>query len=146
LSYLKSHKNFADVYKRDLETFESFTPEQKELIIQYFEATDSIDKGVSAIRELQKTRRNAAPPLTDLSVMDKALDRMVEGGMTEEDLTEVFNRIDKIRAQRNAGAYDKRKYVGKRGLYVMKTFLKDVYAHNPRSIESDEKALDERDE
>ncbi len=66
--------------------------------------------------------------------------------MTEEDLTEVFNRIDKIRAQRNAGAYDKRKYVGKRGLYVMKTFLKDVYAHNPRSIESDEKALDERDE
>lgn len=143
LSYLKSHRNYADIAKRKLDTFNGFTAEQRDLLIQYFETTEAIDKGVRSMNESQKESRKVAPEKTDLTIMDEALTRMVNGGMTEEDLSEIFRRIDNVMANRESGLYDRRERVSLSSLTVMKTFLKEIYGTSPRQKETRERLIDE---
>ena len=131
------------VEKLKLDTFNGFTPEQRDLLIQYFEATEAIDKGVSSINESQKESRKAAPEKSDLTIMDETLTRMVNGGMTEEDLSEIFRRIDNVMANRESGLYDRRERVTLSSLPVMKTFLKEIYGTSPRQKETQERLIDE---
>ena len=75
--------------------------------------------------------------------MDEALTRMVNGGMTEEDLSEIFRRIDNVMANRESGLYDRRERVSLSSLPVMKTFLKEIYGTSPRQKETQERLIDE---
>lgn len=113
--------------RRETSAFESLTPEQKELILQYLEADDAIRKGADEINSLIKKFRDSIPPKSDMEVMNEAMDRMVANGMNEDDLLKLFGRLDRIELRRRRGDYQSRKKVQTKSMEVASTFVQEVY-------------------
>ena len=146
-------------YRQEMETFESFTPEQLEDIRKYLEATDCMSRAIDSINAKAREFRGKLPSIDEKDIIEKAFnDTIAELGLEEADIADIFRRMDRVAIRRNRGEYDgKGTYYEYRsyGLEGRKKdlvhgFVKHVYEEDPDFVErnmeevlEDEKSRDE---
>ena len=92
--------------EREFKTYEAFTPEQIKDIKDYLDASASIGRGINSIRANIYQFGQQIPKLGDKEVLDNALNAtMEELGMGEEEIADVFRRMDKVAIKRQRGEY-----------------------------------------
>lgn len=93
-------------HKTDLENFEKLTPEQKQKILAYKEATSALGEAVSAVNKAYDSFKKKVPGKEDKEVVLQAVDRVaVKRNMTQEDFEEIFIKLDKVAIKRNRDEY-----------------------------------------
>ena len=122
--------------KRNLDTFNSLTPEQRKDIASYLEATGLLYEGTRAIRDCAYHFDREKPDKGSPEIMEEALAEMDGKGYTEEELNKIFLKLDRIAIRRYRGEYRSRssiwspKYKG-----TLEGFIKHVYDTDEMFVE-----------
>lgn len=127
ISHLQLDLKALERYERDYRVYSSMSAGTKRMILQYYEITEAIKKGVDAIKKCHERFERSKPPLTSLSVMDNAFGRMEDNGMIEEDVERVMELLDDVAHKRRLGLYDRKKKVSVYNREIPQTFLTDIY-------------------
>lgn len=146
-------------YRKEMQIFESFTPEQRKNIQRYLIATDYMSRAIDSINKMAREFRGKLPSIDEKDIIEKAFnDTIAELGLEEADIADIFRRMDRVAIRRNRGEYNgKGTYYEYRsyGLEGRKKdlvhgFVKHVYEEDPDFVErnmeevlEDEKSRDE---
>lgn len=131
-------------YRQEMETFESFTPEQLEDIKKYLEATDCMSRAIDSINAKAREFRGKLPRIDEKDIVERAFNNTIEElGLEEADIADIFRRMDRVAIRRNRGEYDgKGTYYEYRsyGLEGRKKdlvhgFVKHVYEEDPDFVD-----------
>lgn len=139
-------RNYADAYNREEEAknkseiFDALTPEQKELILKYIKATDCIRTAGYEIYSKGREFHYNIPKIDDKEVIEKALERTVQqGSITEEDIMDIFTKLDRVAIRRFRGEYDSRVRFSSCSLSdrekTIRGFIKHIYDEDPTMTE-----------
>lgn len=93
--------------KRELEIFNSLTPDQRKTITDYLGAAKALQEGLRAIRDCERYFEREKPEKDNKEIMEEALVEMEKKGYTEEDLNKVFLKLDRTAIRRYRGDYSK---------------------------------------
>ena len=130
--------------RKELETFESFTPSQIQDIRKYLEATICMYKAMQSIRSKAREFAAKVPKIDEKTIIEKALEAtMDELHLGEEELADIFRRMDKVAIKRYRGEFDDE------GIYydfsdygllgrkkdLVRGFIKHVYEEDPEFAE-----------
>jgi len=130
--------------EREFKTYEAFTPEQIKDIKDYLDASASIGRGINSIRANIYQFGQQIPQLGDKEVLDNALNAtMEELGMGEEEIADVFRRMDKVAIKRQRGEYEysyktreyRSSYRTGRFSSLVESFIKNIYEEDPNFVE-----------
>lgn len=124
--------------RKEMETFDSLTPEQRKLILDYFAVTDCIRKGATEINNEVYEFERKLPPLGQKEVVEEGLERtMREMGMGEEEITDIFMRLDKVAIKRFRDEYStgRSHYSGEPTRIVIESFIKNIYEEDPEFVD-----------
>ena len=130
--------------EREFKTYEAFTPEQIKDIKDYLDASASIGRGINSIRANIYQFGQQIPKLGDKEVLDNALNAtMEELGMGEEEIADVFRRMDKVAIKRQRGEYEysyntreyRSSYRTGRFSSLVESFIKNIYEEDPNFVE-----------
>lgn len=90
------------------ETFKSLTPQQKSRIIEYMDLSDSMIKTSKMVEKCgSEFKKQVSKYVIGRETVEKVLDHMIEDGeMTEEKLSTIFRKFDRIAIRRNRGEYE----------------------------------------
>ena len=130
--------------EREFKTYEAFTPEQIKDIKDYLDASASIGRGINSIRANIYQFGQQIPKLGDKEVLDNALNAtMEELGMGEEEIADVFRRMDKVAIKRQRGEYEysyntreyRSSYRTGRFSSLVASFIKNIYEEDPNFVE-----------
>ena len=130
--------------EREFKTYEAFTPEQIKDIKDYLDASASIGRGINSIRANIYQFGQQIPKLGDKEVLDNALNAtMEELGMGEEEIADVFRRMDKVAIKRQRGEYGdsyqirdyRSSYRTGRFSSLVASFIKNIYEEDPNFVE-----------
>ena len=130
--------------EREFKTYEAFTPEQIKDIKDYLDASASIGRGINSIRANIYQFGQQIPKLGDKEVLDNALNAtMEELGMGEEEIADVFRRMDKVAIKRQRGEYGdsyqirdyRSSYRTGRFSSLVESFIKNIYEEDPNFVE-----------
>ena len=130
--------------EREFKTYETFTPEQIKDIKDYLDASASIGRGINSIRANIYQFGQQIPNLRDKEVLDNALNAtMEELGMGEEEIADVFRRMDKVAIKRQRGEYGdsyqirdyRSSYRTGRFSSLVASFIKNIYEEDPNFVE-----------
>ena len=130
--------------EREFKTYEAFTPEQIKDIKDYLDASASIGRGINSIRANIYQFGQQIPQLGDKEVLDNALNTtMEELGMGEEEIADVFRRMDKVAIKRQRGEYEysyktreyRSSYRTGRFSSLVESFINNIYEEDPNFVE-----------
>ena len=130
--------------RKELETFESFSPSQIQDIRKYLEATICMYKAMQSIRSKAREFAAKVPKIDEKTIIEKALEAtMDELHLGEEEMADIFRRMDKVAIKRYRGEFDDE------GIYydfsdyglmgrkkdLVRGFIKHVYEEDPEFAE-----------
>jgi len=136
--------------KMECETFEKLTPQQKKKISEYLGLVDSMIKTASMISKYGREYEKVSIVHDyeyEKETIEEGLSEMIEKeGMSEEDIDELFKKLDLIAIRRNRGEYDFSyvQYGGKKDWKlsdykrikgVMEGFIRYVYEEDDKFVE-----------
>ena len=130
--------------RKELETFESLSPSQIQDIRKYLEATICMYKAMQSIRSKAREFAAKVPKIDEKTIIEKALEAtMDELHLGEEELADIFRRMDKVAIKRYRGEFDDEgKYYdfSDYGLLgrkkdLVRGFIKHVYEEDPEFAE-----------
>lgn len=93
--------------KRELEIFNSLTPDQRKTIVDYLGAASALREGLKAIRDCEYYFDREKPNKDSKEIIEEALTEMEGKGYSEEDLNKIFLKLDRIAIRRYRGEYSK---------------------------------------
>ena len=129
--------------KRELDVFEGFTDEQKKELKFYFEATDIMRKASDSVKGLVSKFLKELPRVDDKDILDEAFAKTIEDeDLTEDDILNIFKRLDKVAIKRYRGEYDGRYYIkqhdyARRGTRddMIEGFIKHIYEEDSEFVD-----------
>lgn len=131
-------------YRKEMEIFESFTPEQLEDIRKYLEATDCMSRAIDSINAKAREFRGKLPSIDEKDIVERAFNNTIEElGLEEADIADIFRRMDRVAIRRNRGEYQgKGRYYEYRSYGIegarkdlVRGFVKHVYEEDPDFVE-----------
>ena len=123
-------------YERDERRFRELSDGTKKAILQYFEATEAIEKGADALKDIEKGLEAKRPPIDSVEVLDEAFSRMQANGMIEEDVERVMEILDEVAEKRKHGFYDRKGKVYRKQRDVEGLFSKAIYGFDEEKEKS----------
>ena len=122
--------------KKELDTFNNLTPEQRKIIVNYLEATDALHEGIKGMRDCEYSYSREMPPINSKEIMEEALIQMEEKGFTEEQLNKIFLKLDRIAIRRYRGDYSSGPFVwGSKYKGTLEGFIKHIYDTDEMFVE-----------
>lgn len=126
--------------KKRLDTYKSFTPEQLQEIHKYLEATQYIEKAINLLKTKIGEFESAIPDISEKRVIEEALSRtMAELGLGEEEIAEIYKRLDRVAIRRFRGEYDDDKSYSRDfetpQRRMLRGFIKHVYEEDPEFVD-----------
>jgi hypothetical protein len=91
--------------RKELEIFNSFTPDQRKTITDYLGAERALQDGLKAMRECARYFESEKPDKDSKEIMEEALVEMGKNGYSEEDLNKIFLKLDRVAIKRYRGEY-----------------------------------------
>ena len=131
-------------YRKEMQIFESFTPEQRKTIQRYLIATDYMSRAIDSINKMAREFRGKLPSIDEKDIIEKAFnDTIAELGLEEADIADIFRRMDRVAIRRHRGEFDgKSEYfeyadygIKGRKKDLVKGFIKHVYEEDPDFVD-----------
>ena len=123
--------------------------EQKADFIKYIQAEKSISDISHEIESLERKFSFVLPKIESKDTILKAMELLEQDGLTEEEITSIFKKLDKVAILRLRGEYESRSWTHNSiDIRMIKEFVKDVYESDPDFVDRnlpDIVSLDEED-
>lgn len=113
------------------------SPEEKKDIIRFYELSQKLKDSVSELASIKQEFDSCKVELGDKELMLQAMQLLEEDGtISEEEITRIFRKLDRIAIARARGEYDEQKEKNKQihGL-VIRSFVRHVYEEDPTFVD-----------
>ena len=113
------------------------TDEQKADFVKYIQAEECISHITYEVRNLESRFCAALPKIDSKELIIQAMKLLEQDGLTEEEITRVFKKLDKVAILRSRDEYEHKPWFSERetDIQIIKSFVKEIYESDPDFVD-----------